>query len=789
MHRYHSQRSVGLILITLLVVGCATVIKHEFDQRWGEPEVQYRFTTNNLGHVPDYNTDIQPILDKRCVVCHACYDAPCQLNLTSYQGLDRGASKALIYDGARLTAAAPSRLFIDENSTQGWRDRGYFPVLNERLQTPAANLQGSVLYRMLEMKRLHSLPNEGPLEDFEFGLDRDTQCASVEEMDDYQEDYEQWGMPYGMQGIDDEDYQAITTWIANGSPVKRQAALEKKYLAEIAKWEALLNGRSLKEQLFSRYVYEHLYLGNLYFEALGHEQYFKLVRSRTSSGNAIDEIASRRPFDSPGDQAFYYRLRPVKSTIVDKTHMPYALNQEKFEKWTAWFIDADYAVNALPGYGARVASNPFKVFKQIPAKARFKFMLEEAAFTIMGYIKGPVCRGQVALNVIEDHFWVYFVNPEVETMLYDPNVGDTQIDHMNLPAQNDSTASPLEIWTTYADLQKQHLNDKLAFINKKTRDTPFQLDETVIWDGDGSNDNAALTIYRHFDNATVIKGLHGKKPKTAWVISYSLLERIHYLLVAGFDVYGNLGHQLNTRLYMDFLRMEGESQFLMLLPNDEAAQEFKAWYNEAEEQVDDYLALLQNAAVKDPSIKFSKGANKLELYDILSSHIDKNTLPHYSLLPEQKPRASLSNALAQLAMLEGEAVSQLPELSVMRLTLENGAQQVLTLALNRHHKNVSTLFLEEDNLDPQRDYMSLFPGILGSYPNMFFDVKETEIEAFIQDLNKLADELSYAEFVEQWGIRRNSDNFWPFIDWLHDWYRKEQPLQAGIMDLNRYQNP
>jgi hypothetical protein len=23
--------------------------------------------------------EVQPILDKRCVVCHGCYDAPCQL--------------------------------------------------------------------------------------------------------------------------------------------------------------------------------------------------------------------------------------------------------------------------------------------------------------------------------------------------------------------------------------------------------------------------------------------------------------------------------------------------------------------------------------------------------------------------------------------------------------------------------------------------------------------------------------------------------------------------------------
>ena len=65
-------------------------------------------------------------------------------------------------------------------------------------------------------------------------------------------------------------------------------------------------------------------------------------------------------------------------------------------------------------------------------------------------------------------------------------------------------------------------------------------------------------------------GLHGDFPETAWIIDYPLFERIHYLLVAGFDVYGNAGHQLNTRIVMDFLRMEGENNFLAFLPVEPA---------------------------------------------------------------------------------------------------------------------------------------------------------------------------------------------------------------------------
>lgn len=39
-----------------------------------------------------------------------------------------------------------------------------------------------------------------------------------------------------------------------------------------------------------------------------------------------------------------------------------------------------------------------------------------------------------------------------------------------------------------------------------------------------------------------------------------------YLQVAGYNVFDNMRHQLNTRLCMDFLRMEGEYMFLSYLP-------------------------------------------------------------------------------------------------------------------------------------------------------------------------------------------------------------------------------
>ena len=60
-----------------------------------------------------YSRDIQPIFTEKCVACHACYDAACQLNLGSGEGVARGATKVPVYDGERSKAAAPTRLFYD----------------------------------------------------------------------------------------------------------------------------------------------------------------------------------------------------------------------------------------------------------------------------------------------------------------------------------------------------------------------------------------------------------------------------------------------------------------------------------------------------------------------------------------------------------------------------------------------------------------------------------------------------------------------------------------------------
>ena len=74
----------------------------------------------------------QKLFNARCVACHSCNNAPCQLKLTSYEGLQRGASKIEAIHPTRLQSIAPTRLGIDARSPEEWHKKGFFPVADEK---------------------------------------------------------------------------------------------------------------------------------------------------------------------------------------------------------------------------------------------------------------------------------------------------------------------------------------------------------------------------------------------------------------------------------------------------------------------------------------------------------------------------------------------------------------------------------------------------------------------------------------------------------------------------------
>jgi len=775
-------------LLFLVITACATVVTLRLDDRFGLPDPGRfdRWPVLANGPAPDYWRQVRPILDQRCVTCHACYDSPCQLNLSSYAGLTRGANPETVYSGTRLIADPPTRLGVDAGTTVAWRQMGFFPVLNERRSTPEANRVGGVMHRLLDMKRANPGPARGvlPEADFDFSLNRAQMCVRAEGLDDYAQRHPLRGMPFGLPALSPAEDQTLSRWLEAGAPYQPPAPLPARLLGQVAEWESFLNGDSRKEQLMARYIFEHWYIGHFYFSEMP-GQYFELVRSRTPAGQPIDLIATRRPYDNPAVSRVYYRLQRMEATSVAKKHMPLQLDAARLGRLRTWFLAADYPVDALPGYAPEVAANPFVTFQALPVDARYRFMLDEAQFTLMGYMKGPVCRGQVALNVINDHFWVVFVAPDSkETQLMNALL-DAATPALRLPAEQESTAGPLA-WRQYAKLENQYLEAKSAILAKTARQD-FLPSVANLWNGDGHNPNAALTVFRHFDSASVVRGLVGERPQTILLMGYPLFERMHYLLVAGFDVYGNVGHQVATRLYMDFLRMEGELNFLTLLPLKDRQPVLDHWYRGRSEP---HIRQFADAAAffpKESGMRYRTRDHLGELYAAIRQRLAGVREPSLEWAAAGWGAADVVQ-LQRLQAMRGATAARLPENSLLAVRQPDGGLRLLSLLRNSAHSNVAELFRESARRLPEEDTLLVLDGVVGAYPNAFYLLDAGDLPAFVGAVAGLTGEADFAGLTERFGVRRSDPRFWPLSDAIHAEWRRKAPREAAILDYSRLEN-
>lgn len=776
-------KALIILLCSVLISACSDT-EDQLNEDYGKDQARPRQLSIDDLLAQEYRDQVMPILEKRCVVCHGCYDAPCQLKLSSPEGIDRGASKDQVYNGQRLLGAKPSRLFIDAHDTEQWREKGFSSVLNERDQTMLANLQGSIMYKLLLQKE-NNPELQGILpEEFNYSLDRQDQCPDINQLDDYQEDFPLGGMPYGLPNLSNHEFKTLEAWIAKGAPMSEPLPLSEATSKLVAHWEQKLNGDSPKEQLVARYIYEHLFIGHIYFDALPIStdtppRFFKLVRSSTAPGEPLKIIPTRRPYDDPKVDRVYYRLMLDRATTLAKTNLPYVFNEQREQLWDKLFYNADFTIDTLPDYKD---FNPFSVFKDIPTSARYQFMLKEAYFTISGFIKGPVCRGQVAVNVINDKFWVFFVEPDSTSNADVDHFVYEQANNLRLPAESSSNNLSVIEWLSYAKGSRQYVKAKSEYIKRfMNHDTGLNLSN--IWSG---NENAALTVFRHIDSATVVKGALGKQPKTAWLIDYPILERIHYLLVAGFDVYGNVGHQITTRLYMDFLRIESETNFISFIPNEFRKPVLASWYLGATKELNEYLNDKNLMHARPSGIKYQTEFPKEELLNRLKHYV--YTQPMLKAKNEQYRVPEQDLELKRLNNLDNLVVVALPQVSFIIIEDKKNDDRAYTLIRDNAHKNVSSLLNEAANRSVSEDTAEIYKGFLGTYPGLIFKVSTADKGDFVSLFLQANDSQKFQELITRYGVRRSDTKFWEVSDHLHDLYLQQDPIEYGLFDYNRLIN-
>jgi len=787
-----------LFILALSALGAYRALNPHPAPGRGEPQLQ----PEPLPTTVDYEAQVRPLLDRRCVVCHGCYDAPCQLKLSSMTGLRRGASEALVYNPTRIEAMPPSRLFIDGKSTAAWRQRGFHPVLNEAQPTPTQNLDNSVLYRLLKQKQLHPQPTSGRLsEQFTLGLNREQTCPTPETVDDFTREHPLWGMPYALPNLSEEEYQTLTAWLALGAPAPSPSGPSAMVVPQIEQWETFFNQPGNKQRLVSRYLYEHLFHAHIHFSGSPAREFYRLVRSSTPPGQTSDEIATLRPYDDPGPGPFYYRLLKYQPSIVIKNHLVYEFSAARLQRFRELFLKLDYRVTELPGYDPAIASNPFKTFYQLPITSRYRLLLDDAHFFVEGFIKGPVCRGQIALDVIEDRFWVVFFDPQQQVFTNDAQFIGKVADDLQLPAVRQSSLDITGIWRDYWDRWRRYMLTKQSLFEQVgTHDIQHALGH--IWQGNDGNPNAALTVFRHLDSASVVYGLVGAPPDTAWIIDYPLFERIHYLLVAGYNVYGNVVHQANTRIYMDFLRMEGEDYFLSFLPAEYRQAIRDKWYSGLHSGIEKLFSVPQDWLTIETVTGYRTDKPQAELYRYLQQRLSDSaaaarTRNRCGIRPcpgtptsESKNRAD--RAMTSMAALHGVHLQAFPDVSFVRVTTDNPQQDMnYSLIRNKAYQNVLSFLpgnMAQDRADIRRDSMTVVDWLEGSYPNFFFSVPLNEIEDFAAQCTAVQTAEDFQALIERYGFRRTNPGFWAQADGFQDSFAREKPVLSGLFDLNRYQD-
>jgi hypothetical protein len=323
----------------------------------------------------------------------------------------------------------------------------------------------------------------------------------------------------------------------------------------------------------------------------------------------------------------------------------------------------------------------------------------------------------------------------------------------------------------------------------------------AIWRGWRPGDDPLLTVYRHFDSASLHEGPLGDLPRTLWVIDYAQFERIYYALVAGFDVFGNVSHQVNVRRYMDYLRMEGELNFVQFLPPEARIATFQSWYVGVEALED---TKSQEIMTDRPTrVRYQTSDPKRELverlvddhlldslqigFDPINYRRDEREVP---MPPSFSTREDVLDGLRALTAPGTGFIRHLnsSEANVLwvRIRGYRGEDRMISMVINRWHDNVSSLFLEKDFLDPAKDTIDFHRGAIGSYPNYFLDVAAEDIPDFFDMLENFDESPEYRAKFNRYGVNRAEDRFWELYDWFQAKADETDPVNAGLYDLNRY---
>lgn len=759
------------------------------------PTGEYSVYNSANRYVPQYSDryidDIQSIFSRRCVSCHSCNSGPCQLNLTSFEGLMRGISKDNPHDLDRKFKAVERARMSDHYTVEKYRSIGFYPVVNQSVY-PTEN-EKSIMYLALTHGENNPPPSKEEIR--KLGLHQENenyQCpVNEKEFEEFTIKFPFGGMPFGCPNIEKDYVNTLKKWILDGAmgpSEETQKNLQEPLITQhtqdtslsmVEEVESFLNQDSLEWQAVARYIYEHAFSLDIHFENHPGE-FYRIVRSRTKSPQPIDLIVTEFPTDDPniGDARVFYRLEKMAQVIEMKKHSPWKLDLDELAEIENIFFESPWSLAELPSY----PDNPFEWFQVIPAKSRARYVIRYAKEIWHSIARGSICHSRQASFIEPDYGWYLTLKPESDPTVLNPTLGMGDFDAFYQYPSESTFAFGL------IGFHRDPLRYRSALENVLREIKP---------EGIGIED-IADDFFFGLRHETSMEFFNGKNtpvpgyPKFRRILTYAAHEQFYYRAVVQYRWWGAAFEKAQAFIYSVYIRTFGENLFASLHPDPGERKKLRNSYTSFVGRTfyhlhEDFSKGRGSTVPADWDYEMITRKILEKARGPLSEEVDNlNNWPMTDLHKEIAPEiTNIEQWEAGIRTLTGKKASYPQYIpNVVHIRLDN--EHLYTFFVERRHLNNKIPKLEKSDRKPADDILHAWKGFTGAFPHLFIDLSFEQASEFLTELSQIDSVQDWIAFDDKYGIDRNDEEFWPFSDWLHGWVSENLGAAGGILDLRNY---
>ncbi|HEX9181439.1 MAG TPA: fatty acid cis/trans isomerase, partial [Burkholderiales bacterium] len=210
------------------------------------------------------------------------------------------------------------------------------------------------------------------------------------------------------------------------------------------------------------------------------------------------------------------------------------------------------------------------------------------------------------------------------------------------------------------------------------------------------------------------------------------------------------------------------------------------WYRGAKQEVKEYVYGRKQHFDRETGIEYRSNDPQRELYGLLQARLRPVLPKRFGL--DAVDDTALRGEIEGISRIRGVSLEWLPEVTVLRVDEPPKPARYFTLLRDNGHANVSHVFREKQELIPAENLLTVVPGFIGAYPNALYALRREDLPALRGAIAGLASEAGYRALADRYAIRRTRPDFWEHSDALQDAHAAWFPVEAGLLDYNRWEN-